>query len=419
MIAFVAGLIFVACSDSDSADDALQSAADQTLKGGREMGFSCRFAEPVTKGAAGDGEFTTEMLQASGFGVYCWYTGSNHVDPAFNAPNTHIKDFLGTNGQLLMNNQKVVYSEGVWTYAPKKYWPLNPEEVLTLRAYAPYTSYVMTDVHGMPQLPVVLGTMTKNARLYGNDYHEGKQHDPLWGTGRLVLPSGEYDHEDDHEKYGTLYDNITYEMSGHNRLKATTLPPETHNGTIDWFFHHGMSCLMFTCTVIADPGCDKVTIQSIEINDLYTRGLLSLSSPTATESEKPVWNQRDGNMRVRLSNAEDSTDLASEQLEIVITDSSQPTGPVNLIDPNKGLLIIPREFATGEGMKVTVSYTIDSETELLFAVGTVKRNFDGNTKYTVELKLTPATKGLEIEIVQSAFTPWSDGGTGEQEVYNW
>ena len=417
MVALMAVVTFVACSDSDSADDPLQPAADQTTTARREMGFSCRFAEPTTR-AAGDGEYTTAMLQASGFGVYCWYTGSTHFDPAFTAPNTHIKDYLGENGQLLMNNQKVTYSGGVWSYTPKKYWPINQEELLTLRAYAPYTSYVMTDVHGMPQLPVVLGTTTKNARLYGNDYHEGTQHDPLWGTGRLVLPGGEYDRVAGHEKYGSLYDNITYEMSGSNRLKETT-PADTRNGTIDWFFHHGMSCLMFTCTVIADPGCDKVTIQSIEINDLYTRGLLSLSSPTATESEKPIWNQRDGNMRVRLSNAEDSTDLASKPLKIDITDSSQPTGPVNLIDPNKGLLIIPREFATGEGMKVTVTYTIDNESELLIAVGTVKRNFDGNTKYTVELKLTPATKGLEIEIVQSAFTPWYDGGTGESDVYNW
>ena len=420
MVAFVAGLIFVACSDSDSADNPLQPAADQTTTARREMGFSCRFAEPVTKGAVGDGEYTTEMLKASGFGVYCWYTGSNHFDPAFTAPNTHIKDYLGDKGQLLMNNQKVVWdgTRTIWTYTPKKYWPINRDELLTLRAYAPYTSYVMTDEHGMPQLPVVLGTTTKNTRLYGNDYHEGSQHDPLWGTGRLVLPGGEYDREAGHEKYGSLYNNITYEMSGNNRLKETT-PADTRNGTIDWFFHHGMSCLMFTCTVIADPGCDKVTIQSIEIKDLYTRGLLSLSSPTATESEKPIWNQRDGNMRVRLSNAEDSTDLASKPLKIDITDSSQPTGPVNLIDPNKGLLIIPREFATGEGMKVTVTYTIDNESELLIAVGTVKRNFDGNTKYTVELKLTPATKGLEIEIVQSAFTPWYDGGTGESDVYNW
>ena len=386
MIAFVAGLIFVACSDSDSADNPLQPAADQTTTARREMGFSCRFAEPVTKGAVGDGEYTTEMLKASGFGVYCWYTGSNHFDPAFTAPNTHIKDYLGDKGQLLMNNQKVVWdgTRTIWTYTPKKYWPINRDELLTLRAYAPYTSYVMTDEHGMPQLPVVLGTTTKNTRLYGNDYHEGSQHDPLWGTGRLVLPGGEYDREAGHEKYGSLYNNITYEMSGNNRLKETT-PADTRNGTIDWFFHHGMSCLMFTCSVIADPGCDKVVIRSIEINDLYTRGLLSLSSPTATESEKPVWNQRDGNMRVRLSNADkadpseaDSTDLASKPFEIN-TKLTPPreTDPVNLL--SHGLLIIPREFATGEGMKVIVTYTIDNDSELKIAVGTIKRNFDGNT----------------------------------------
>ena len=423
MVALMAVVTFAACSDSDSPDNPLQPVPGQTTKAEREMGFSCRFAEPTTR-AAGDGEYTTEMLKASGFGVYCWYTGSNHFDPAFTAPNTHIKDYLGDKGQLLMNNQKVVWdgTRTIWTYTPKKYWPINRDELLTLRAYAPYSSYVMTDEHGMPQLPVVLGTATKNTRLYGNDYHEGKQHDPLWGTGRLVLPGGEYDREAGHEKYGSLYDNITYEMSGDYRLAN---PSEARNGTIDWFFHHGMSCLMFTCSVIADPGCDKVIIRSIEINDLYTRGLLSLSSPTATESEKPVWNQRDGNMRVRLSNADkadpseaDSADLASKQFEIN-TKLTPPreTDPVNLL--RHGLLIIPREFATGEGMKVIVTYTIDNDSELKIAVGTIKRNFDGNTKYTLGLKLTPSTGGLNIDIVQSAFTPWSDGGTGEQEVYNW
>lgn len=428
MIAFVAGLIFAACSDSDSTNEALQPAADQTTKAGREMGFSCSFAEPVTRAAAdpdpGDGEYTTEMLKASGFGVYCWYTGSTHFDPAFTAPNTHIKDYLGENGTLLMNNQKVVWdgTHTVWTYTPKKYWPINQEELLTLRAYAPYTSYVMTDEHGMPMLPVVLGTRTADTRVYGTDYHNGTQHDPLWGTGRLVLPSGEYDPG---TTYGHLYNNITYEMSGDHRLKETT-PADTRNGTIDWYFHHGMSCLMFTCTVIADPGCDKVTIQSIEIGDLYTRGLLSLSSPTASESEKPIWNDRAGDMRVRLSNADaktvsetDSTDLADKPLDITITNPSQPTGPVSLLSSDKGLLIIPRNHASGEGLKVIVTYTIDTDTDPQIAAGTIQRNFEGNTKYTLGLLLTPSTGGLNIDVVQSGFTPWSDGGTGEHEVYNW
>jgi hypothetical protein len=120
-------------------------------------------------------------------------------------------------------------------------------------------------------------------------------------------------------------------------------------------------------------------------------------------------------MTVKLSNVNDSTDLASKPFEI-------PTGPsettsVNLL--SAGLLIIPREHATGDGLKVTVTYTIDEDTEPLTAVGTIHRNFEGNTKHTLGLKLTPTTGGLDIDIVQSAFTPWSDGGTGEHEVYNW
>ncbi len=408
LISLLAAVIFGGCSSSDSLDDSLLSAQLPTTK--HEMGFSCSFAEP-TRGV-GDGEYSdasdNAMLKACGFGVYCWYTGLNYFDPAFTAPKTHIKDYLGEKGQLLMNNQKVEWKDWngtgigteVWGYTPKKYWPINTEELLTLRAYAPYTSYVMTDSHGMPQLPIVVAD---------TDYRNGTQHDPLWGTGRLVLPGGEYDPG---TRYGHLYDNITYEMSGNYRLANAG---ETRNGPIAWYFHHGMSCLMFTCSVIADPGCDKVTITSIEIEDLYTQGLLSLSSPTASESEKPIWNERSGDMTVNLTNEDPNADLASKPFDI--TTGSTETTPVPLF--SHGLLIIPRNHSTGDGLKVTVKYTIDSDATELEAVGTIQRNFEGNTKYTLGLKLTPSTKGLDISIVQSGFTPWNDGGTGEREVYNW
>lgn len=434
----LAAVIFVACSSSDSLDDSSQPVQpDQPTAVEHEMGFSCRFAEP-TRGV-GDGEysdaFDNAMLKASGFGVFCWYTGSTYFDPAFTAPNTHIKDYLGEKGQLLMNNQKVEWKDWngtgigteVWGYTPKKYWPINTEELLTLRAYAPYTSYVMTDSHGMPQLPIVLGTEKPDAIVYGTDYRNGTQHDPLWGTGRVVEASGEYAAG---TTYGHLYNNITYQMSGDYRLANAS---ETRNGVIDWYFHHGMSCLMFTCSIIADPGCDKVTITSIEIKDLYTQGLLSLSSPTASESEKPIWNERSGDMTVKLSEAtpdntvagdlapapeQNKSPYAAYPFVIDITDPSQPTGPFDLLE--HGLLIIPRNHAIGAGLKVTVKYTIDTDSsDLLIAEGTIHRNFEGNTKYTLGLKLTPSTRGLDIDIVQSAFTPWSDGGTGEHEVYNW
>lgn len=410
----LAAVLLVGCSGGDSSEPAPRqpdptqpTQPTQPTAGEHELGFTCSFAEPTR--AVGEGEFTTEMLKKSGFGVYCWYTVSTYFDPAFKAPNTHIKDFLGEKGQLLMNNQKVEWKDWngtgigteVWGYTPKKYWPINQDaenpDLLTLRAYAPYVSYqLQTDVHGMPQLPVVVAA---------TDYRKGTQHDPLWGTAKHGGSDG-----DEGTTYGVLYDNYTYKMSGDATDK------DARDGYIDWYFHHGMSCLMFSCSVIADPGCDKVTITSITIEKLYTQGLLSLSSATASELEKPIWNECSGDMTVCLTNKDENKDLAKQPFEIPTGSSETP--PENLL--SHGLLIIPRDHEPGDGLKVTITYTIDGNSdELPPAIGYIKKNFEGNTIYNVGLKLTPSTGGLDIEIVQSAFTPWTEGGFGEHTVYNW
>ena len=102
----------------------------------------------------------------------------------------------------------------------------------------------------------------------------------------------------------------------------------------------------------------------------------------------------------------------------VITTSTEDKTPyIPLL--SKGLLIIPRNHLIGDGLKITVTYTIDTDTTPLEATATVKNNFQGNTSYTLGLSLTPSTKGLEITMVQSAFTTWSYGGTMERWVYNW
>ena len=406
-------LVLTACSSSSDSSDVVVPEPDKPVVQQHPIGFSGIFADseggatsaPATRGV-GDGEFTNTELQASGFGVYCWYTGGNTY-----VKGNHIKDVTS---EILMLNQKVEYKDSKWTYAPSKYWPLNNQEMLTFRAYAPYVSYqLQTDDDGLPLLPVV---------VKATDYHDGTQHDPLWGTGRLVDPStDEYAVE---TTYGELYDNIKYEMSGDNRLKAT-VPADTRNGVIDWYFHHGMAKLMFVCSVIANPGCDKVTIRSIKIEGLYTQGLLSLSSPTATKDEKPEWTECDGNMTVTLSEATPNTDAgdlaptpgAADPYPFVITTNpSQATALVDLLE--HGLLIIPRNFSS-EGLKVTVTYSIDDDPTRLEAKGTIKQDFQGNTSYMMRLSLTPSTKGLEITLVQSAFTPWHEAGTGDQEVYNW
>lgn len=401
-----------------------QGGGDTPYSAGPAMAFSAVFADregekaagaPARQGVTrsgeapqpGDGEFTNTDLQASGFGVYCWYTGDN----------TYIEgsDIRSLNPKptILMLNQQVIYSGEQWTYSPTKYWPLQASHKLTFRAYAPYVSYQLQTnaTTGLPMLPVVVAA---------TDYHNGTQHDPLWGTAKHGGTDG-----DAGTTYGVLYDNYTYAMSGDDLTK------DARDGIIDWYFHHGMSKLMFACSIIQDPGCSKVTIKSITIENLYTQGLLSLSSGTTLASDKPTWTEKDGNMTVTLSEATPNTnpgDLAPapEQSKNpyaaypYVIDVEEPIKSFNLL--SKGLLIIPRDFRpSNEPLKITVAYTIDNETgTTLEAKAEIKdREFFGNTSYTLNMKLTPSTKGLEITTVQSAFTPWIATVEGDHEVYNW
>ena len=412
---------------SSASDEAVTEGGSGNGTGGgvvqeRLLGFSASFADSEGKAAAratrsigniGDGEFTNSDLRHTGFGVYCWYTGTTTFDNFVS--HSHIKDYTD---KVLMLNQQVYDTNpeaenANWTYEPPKYWPLKDDEKLTFRAYAPYVSYqLQTDEHGMPMLPVVV---TKN------DFHNGIQHDPLWGTSKHGGTDGE------ETTYGVLYDNYTYEMSGAETSK------DAYDGKIYWYFHHGMAKLMFTISVIQDPGCDSVQIDSIKIENLYTQGLLSLSSGTTSSTDKPDWAQRSGDMTVTLTQNKtkktEPGDLAPIPQPdpkpenyipypfVIKTSTTEATPYIQLI--KKGLLVIPRDYLS-EGLAVTVYYTVDNAySDILTATGTIKKVIEGNTSYELGLSLTPSTRGLEINLVQSAFTSWTDGGTIERTEYNW
>lgn len=407
-LAILVILGFSGCSSNEGETTELQQQ--------NAMGFAACLAEDEstagaretrTTPAPGDGEFTTEQLKSVGFGVYCWYTGSQIV------PNTltgedHIKNYTTT---ILMRNQRVEWKNSNWTYAPTKYWPLDTDERLTLRAYAPYVSYdLQTDAHGMPMLPVV---------VKADDYQNGTQHDPLWGTSKHEGTTDAEDATTKNEVYGKLYNNYTYQMSG---IKLAEDGKDGKDGIIEWYFHHGMTKLIFACKLIASPGCEKVVIRGINITPLYDKGLLDISSSAATANypDKPYWDtSAASDMTVNIG--EEYLNLtAAGKLEVRANDDpSQESEAVNIL--SQGLLIIPRTFTGSDKMTITVSYTIDNDgiENKQDAKAEITPTFYGNTVYTINLKLTPATNGLDITMVQSAFTPWKDGGTGDHEVYNW
>ena len=371
------------------------------------IGFKADLSDAVaTTRSAGDGVLDNDVLQAKGFGVYCWYTGATTFDPAFTPPKTHIKDYTVNE---LMRNQKVEYVGSQWTYSPSKYWPLNTAELLTFRAYAPYTDYIKTDSHGMPQLPVV---------VKATDYHEGIQHDPLFGTGKLLQTTGpdagEYVTE---TIYGEHYDNITYPMSGTYRLNKTTDPTE---GTIHWYFHHGMAMLVFYAKLDENASDTEVEIVSITIGPLYNQGLLDISSPATSSSDVPAWGDRGGNMNVTLYGKDDThtQDLAKYTIYRDHTDPAYET----LTSP--GLLIIPRPgYTEGSPLTITVTYKssggqVNTVTTKIPSEGSL--SFLGNKIYKLNLTVGSALIA-EIESVNVATmkTNWTNIDGNDHEVYNW
>ena len=387
------------------------------------IGFRADLSDAVaTTRSVGDGVLDNEGLQAKGFGVYCWYTGSTTFDPAFPAPKTHIKDYAENE---LMRNQKVEYVGTKWTYSPSKYWPLDPTEKLTFRAYAPYTDYIVTDAHGMPQLPVVVKS---------DDYNKGTQHDPLWGTGKLVQTTGTNAGEyfplpepvtdealREYYRYGTLYDNITYKMSGDWRDKPTDhAPADTRDGIIDWYFHHGMAMLVFKARYDEKGADEQVYITKISISPLYNQGLLGISSTAASNGDKPTWTDKSGGMTVNLQgwNGTQSVDLNKYTIYRDHKDDLGNYVYETLTSP--GLLIIPREYNSTTPLTITVSYKRDKNDNNEFVVTRTitSQEFLGNTIYTLNLTVGSALVA-EITSVNVATTKWNEKEGKEHEVYNW
>ena len=430
-------LMMVACSHSSDSTSGGEEPVPEPVP--VAVGFSAFIADDATSDgttrSAGGGELTTTELREKGFGVYCWYTGTTDVafsDSKETTPAAHISTYAQN---MLMRNQKVVWDNTQWTYSPDKYWPLNSAEKLTFRAYAPYTDYLVTDAKGMPQLPVVVDAA---------DYHNGTQHDPLWGTGRLVNPAtSEYYPANpeppaeplypDNKRYGTLYNNITYPMSGDWRDKPTAhTPADTRNGFIDWYFHHGMAKIVFYAKLSETGYTGPVKITKITLEHLYSRGLLDVSSPAeinvgdsdpvnpVTIIDKPIWSDRAGDMTVELNgyveDAEGNEDTDAEDLDAFEIDYDEDNDDNFTLLTNQGLLFIPRDFTSGDKLKLTVEF-LTYEGRIASMSTEIEREFFGNTVYTFYMTVSNALS-IEIDSIHAAFRTWAQRET-DHEVYNW
>ncbi len=415
------GLLFTACSnDASSTQD---EAAQGGLAGFGEIALSYNpvvvssqppnqvraFGETPKGGALaageplqGKGELTTELLRNCGFGVYCWYTGSADFTADFTLPamaSEHIKDHIGPNGFVLMQNQQVNWNSTsqLWEYAPAKYWPLVDGEKLTLRAYAPYRSYLYTDVHGLPHVPVV---------VQADDFCNNHQQDPVWGTSRHQ-PSGVDDGEEA-ATYGELYNNYNLTMSGDKKLQA-----DSRDGVIDWFFHHGMAKIELQAQLQEkEPGASS-HITKVVIGPLYNQGLLDIfSSKTENNAQKPLWTERSPGIGT-------DEDIFSVELGYNHNGTHNDLAYIELDDQayqrilENGLLIIPRNYTAEHPLHITITYEETNGATTIEKVldGTIAINLQGNTVYSLQALLDVEDDALYISSFINLY--WQTGAHDE------
>ena len=174
--------------------------------------------------------------------------------------------------------------------------------------------------------------------------------------------------------------------------------------------------------MVLENASGTADIVSITIGPLYDKGLLSINSPAADNSDKPTWNiSGAGDLDPVVLYGVDAPD--GQDLDNYTVSKDELT-----LLTSKGLLIIPRSYVEDSELTITVSYK-SSGGHQINTVTTKLPNkksevteyvFEGNTIYTVNLTVGNALIA-EIESVNVATmkTNWTNIDGNDHEVYNW
>lgn len=282
-----AAALLAACS-SDDEITAEKQAAQQAAQ--QEVGFSAYVNRGTTRaGKTGtvtnnNGTSPNYLLQASGFGVFGYYTdGLPYSETA--TPN-------------FMYNQCV--SGLSWQYTPKKYWPnefgtdaeSEGQDKLTFFAYAPWvevtpgTGRVTGDqTSGIVGLTSNVATGDPYVKYYV-DFEPDKRVDLCWGVAAANYTSSVV----------TGLNNIT-EGNPYIDVKKPELNTSSSSGKIDFKFYHALASLNVQIDADVDDvrdGSDhgtaldkntRIWVRSVTFEGFTDKGQLNLNA----DKTAPLW----------------------------------------------------------------------------------------------------------------------------------
>ena len=422
------GIVLASCSSSDNTG---QPATEEM-----SVAFDAATV-PITR-AKGDFNSVEELRsEPRGIGIFASYTGALRYASATVRPN-------------FMCNQRAVWtpSSGTWTYSPLKYWPNGQGEAtdqgqgeiphkVSFFAYAPWSDLITTS--STDHAPA--NCITRCAETYD----EG---DP-WLYYRLAGTPGS---NPTGQQVDLLYAVCDYDYYGTDEgMCNIDLTKPDIAKRVKFIFHHALGCVGDRVTITASEDLrstmqayvgryEKVELVILGVDIKYTlTGGATLS----------LWNRRDAPNWQADTEHNVKTTRGVTLLKEVAPAQGQGSYAVKKIDggsevtleqwvnEGNGVFYIPVEGDDYvQSATINVKYLLRYYTNEELTTYTDMPPVEGSA--TVRMRDYIATSEAHgrnlfinvqinvsgdvvasIDVMNAAFTPWTAGGSGEHEVYNW
>lgn len=244
------------------------------------IGFSPNVAGETSRAGITYNEKDINTLNNSGFGVFCYYSGTNNY-ASTTAPKAQ---------DVVMNNVKVYRPDGstaIWQYFPKRFWP-SAGNKLTFFAYAPYMGEATVKSGSVPK-----GTYSQGNKMELTSYVDkgvyypaikytatnnlDDQNDLLWGTDARGLPIANADIKD--HTNGFVYFQMCHALA---RLQFYITSTEDYRSS--WVGRPPSTWLDYSYET-------RLLVKRVTISNQYGEGTLVLNN---TEVFTPQWVNKTG-----------------------------------------------------------------------------------------------------------------------------
>lgn len=347
------------------------------------VGFDVYTGVP-TRGA----ETTTTTLQDNtkgNFGILAFYTGASNWEAA-----------KATTQPNFMYNEKVHYDVGntSWAYDDIKYWPSNPNHMISFFAYAPYEATPTTAGNtkgivlsgktdkGIPFIDFTLKDATKLTEMV--DLVVADQHDRKYTDN-----SGMVDF-----KFGHILSKVLFKvklknaLSGNTRIfvKKLEILGSTNNGPSKFYTKAKYKNQHWNYDGAIIPDADFNVANIMNVATISGVGDYTKEAIEATTNAESLFKDGEFLFLIPVNDSEspgaETGTTANGEIKVRLTyDAITP----DVNDPTKKFLV--------------------SETEALVDLPSGALKLGTAYTYTFNLTLNPVTVGVDEKI-----TPWEDGG---------